>query len=589
MYRYLQNMEARMNNDQRDMLRRIWEPTVVVTPLGDSRRDICILPDGEIRSYGRLYGKNDEDKNVQTAYLSSVDGGISWTRHYAHGIMNACTYFPTPDLYITACDAHNNPVGEGNGLWVLRSKIGPDDPAPEIIKLSDGAYGDTFLPRQSAYSNRIWFTTQCTADYNTRVATFFFSDDWGKTWERRELPQVAPLPVEYPHKGPRWCIASGTEPNVVELSENNMMMLIRTPTDCFYKSHSYDGGNTWSTPEPSTFWGTNTTAFLLRLSDGRVLTFWNNTKPLPEADHRATLPPVDEKTAIGRYEDVFTNRDAAHAAISEDGGKTFLGYREILLNPVRNNTDFRYVGGVASSNDKSVHQFQAFELPFGKILVSAGQNEVSRRLVIFDVNWLYETSRREDFRMGLGQMTTHTYVRSISGCTVGRVGNGHCSWNRAPSAYLMPDPEGGYAEMLYICKRHDDRLWGDVGGAAWNFPASEVGRVSVELKLVEKTARITLTDRWYNPCDPYAAELSPFAIELDAEQIGSDFVRVDVDFDTLRGEATVSVNGAPISLIKMKGACTTGISYLLLQCATEGDSKGFYVRLLEKTETGKNN
>jgi len=582
MYSYIKNMEARMTDDQRDMLRRIWAPTVVATPLGDSRRDVCILPDGEIRSYGMLYRKHDEDASGQTAYLSSTDGGISWTRHYAHGKMNSCTYFPTPNLYITACDAYNNPVEEGDGLWVLRSKIGPDDPAPEIIKLSDAAYGDTFLPRQSAYGNRIWFTTQRSVDYNTRVATFFFSDDWGKTWQKRELPSVKPLPVEYPHKGPRWSIASGTEPYVTELSEREMIMIIRTPTDCFYKSYSHDGGDTWSTPEPSTFWGTNTTAFFLRLSDGRVITFWNNTKPLPEADHRATRPPVTEKTVIGRHEDVFTNRDAAHAAITEDGGKSFIGYREILLNPVRANTDFRYVGGVASSNDKSVHQFQAFELPFGKVLVSAGQNTVSRRLLIFDVNWLYETARSEDFLLGLSDITAHTYVKSISGCTVGTVGNGHCAWNRAPSAYLMPDPDGGYREMLYICKRHDDRLWGDIGGATWNFPASRVGRVTLSLRMVEKQARLTLTDRWYNPCDPYVGELSPFCIELDAAEIGTEPVRVDIDYDTLHAIACVSVNGVPHAECPMQGACETGISYVIMQCATDGDSKGFYVEKIEK-------
>jgi hypothetical protein len=226
MYRYIQNIEARMSADQRDMLRRIWAPTVVATPLGDSRRNVCVLPDGEIRSYGRLYAKNDEDTSAQNAYLSSTDGGLSWTKHYAHGKMNACTYFPTPAIYVTSCDCHNNNQGLGEGLWVMRSAIGPDDPDPEIIKVADGSYGDTFLPKQSDFSNRIWFTSQYTADYNTRLATFFYSDDWGKTWQRRELPPVKPLPVEYPHKGPRWSIASGTEPYVTELSEGEMLSLL---------------------------------------------------------------------------------------------------------------------------------------------------------------------------------------------------------------------------------------------------------------------------------------------------------------------------------------------------------------------------
>jgi hypothetical protein len=202
--------------------------------------------------------------------------------------------------------------------------------------------------------------------------------------------------------------------------------------------------------------------------------------------------------------------------------------------------------------------------------------------VIFDIDWLYESARSEDFLMGLGNMTVHTYVKSISGCTVGSVGNGHCAWNRAMSAYLMPDPDGGYGETLYISKRQDDRLYNDIGGAAWNFPASKKGRVTAMLKLLEKQARLTLTDRWYNTCDPYAAELSPFSVELDVAETGREFVTVEIDYDTEKGIARLLVNGEPLRDLKMKCPCSTGISYLVLQCATEGDSEGFYVRSMSK-------
>lgn len=53
--------------------------------------------------------------------------------------------------------------------------------------------------------------------------------------------------------------------------------------------------------------------------------------------------------------------------------------RELALNGVRNAADFRVKGGSKSSIDKSVHQFQALELSFGKILVSYGQNAIARR------------------------------------------------------------------------------------------------------------------------------------------------------------------------------------------------------------------
>ena len=94
MYSYLSSIAARLAPDQVDMLKRIYEPTVVATPLKDSRRDVCVLPDGEIRSYGRLYGNLMTGEPGVWAYLSSVDGGLSWQKRYAKGKMNACVYFP---------------------------------------------------------------------------------------------------------------------------------------------------------------------------------------------------------------------------------------------------------------------------------------------------------------------------------------------------------------------------------------------------------------------------------------------------------------------------------------------------------------
>jgi len=590
MMQYIKNLENSLTEDKKDLLKHIYEPTVVAVPLWDSRRDICILPDGEIRSYGELYAGHFSNESGQVAYLSSKDCGLSWSIHYSQGNMNACTYIEKGDIYLTVCDKYNNYNGIKTGLYVLRSKIGPDDPNPEMIQLSEDEYIDSFLPKQSQYTDRIWFTSQIqntknlpSSLLNSGNPVFFYSDDLGVTWAKREIPNPRCFEIEFPHKGNRWCIGSGTEPNVIEVSENHLLMIIRTPMDCFYKSESFDAGDTWSTPEPTDFYGTNTTAYLLKLSDGRIINFWNNTKPLAQPN----LGKLTNDTWLldGFTENAFTNRDAAHAAISEDGGKTFLGYREILLNPVRNNADFRYVGGVKHSLDKSVHQFQAYELPFNKILVSVGQNIVSRRLLIFDIDWLYETTRKEDFINGLGNVTTHTYLKSVSGCHYAEVGNGHCAWNRTYSAYPVPNPEGGFAEVLSVSKHGDPRLINDISGVAWNFPLSKKGRVTVKLKIAEKQARFILSDRWYNVCDPYIIRHAPFWFELDALDTGSGYAKVDIDFDTCNQMATVSVNDTFLLKVKMTGQCTVGVSYLIMQCACDGDSEGFYIQSFEKEDT----
>ena len=573
MNQYVNAIKNLLNEDSENALKAIYEPTVVGTPLADARRDVCVLPSGEIRAYQRHHSSFEETKI--TPYLSSTDGGVSWSKKYSHGVVNSCTYIDEAKVYLTVADKYSHNV---DGLWCLRSNVGPDDENPEWIKVSDDNFCDTFLPIKSAFTNRVWITTH---RFGTCTPAFFYSDDFGLTWNAGKIALNVEFEAVFPHKGLRWCKGSGSEPYAVELSENKMMMILRTPTDRFYQSFSTDGGESWSEAEPSFFYGTDTTPFLLRLNDGRVITFWNNTKPLPEANHKAQFPS-SPALVEGRCEDVFTNRDAAHAAISSDGGETWIGYREILLNEIRNCADFRYKGDPKTSNDKSVHQYQAFELPFNKVLVSVGQNFASRRFVIFDVDWLYEQSSKEEFARGLNKVSTHTYVKSLSGHTSHAGGVGHCAFNRTDGALLMPDPDGGRNETLLISKHHDSRLVSDIQGVVWNFPMSKKGTVKVQLKLVEKSIRFVLTDRWYNACDAFAAVQSPFWFEVDTDDIGCDTTELVIQYDVNQKQAIVSSNCEQLFKVNMTVDCPTGISYLLIQCATDGDSDGVYIKSMEK-------
>ena len=117
----------------------------------------------------------------------------------------------------------------------------------------------------------------------------------------------------------------------------------------------------------------------------------------------------------GKADDVFTNRDANHAAISEDDGRTWIGLREMGLNGIRNDADFRSKGANDDSLDKSIHQFEILELPYNKVMVVYGQHAYSRKIVIFDLDWLYETGRSEDFRLGSSSLSTQVYLKSIAG------------------------------------------------------------------------------------------------------------------------------------------------------------------------------
>lgn len=572
---YLSAFETVLNADVEEMLSHIYEPTVVATALADARRSMMLLPNGELREYGAVHPTKPHGRGGQKAYLRSLDCGISWTLHYDHGNMGACLYIPEENLYIKA-------VAKDAKTYIKRSTVGPDDPSPEEHVISDQFYFCEFLPVKCKQSNRIFFTAQRKREDGINLPVFLYSDDLGETFTAVELPAPPRHVPKFPHKGIRWSISNGSEPHAVELGDGKMMMLIRTSTDCFYQSFSEDYGESWSPMEPSPFFGTNTTPFLLRLSDGRILALWNNTQPLPEEDHEKQMPPLPEDIKNGYWEDVFTNRDAAHAAISEDGGKTWIGYREILLNPIRNAADFRYAGNKFDSWDKSVHQFQAIELPMGKILVAAGQNAESRRLLMFDLRWLYETERSENFIEGLKNVSTHVYLKSTAGSTMDICGNGHCSYNRMQGVVMMPDPDGGYRDMPLIEKRNDPRLLKETRGLVWNFPATKKGTVSIQIKIVEKTARITLSDRWFNPSDEYAGMLSPLSFTIGCDEIGSNFETLTLAYNSEIGTAALFHGAKKLRTLSFSACSTAGPSYLILQCAGEEESRGFYLASLSK-------
>ena len=215
-------------------------------------------------------------------------------------------------------------------------------------------------------------------------------------------------------------------------------MLMRTSQDFHYQAFSKDGGQTWGESEPSPFYGTITMPTLGRLADGRLLLFWCNTTPLPE-----------KEGTDGVWDDVFTNRDVTHVAVSDDDGKTWKGFRELYMDPMRNDTDYAVHGG---GIDRGVHQAQFVEVAPGKVLASIGQHPLHRAMMMFDVNWLYEKSRFNDFTDSLSQWSTFNYMNGIKG---------HCAYNRIQGCMLEPHPRKEGRQVLHLTYRPDASLVAD--------------------------------------------------------------------------------------------------------------------------------
>lgn len=489
-------------------------PLVVGVPPANAFRDLVRLPEGELRHYGSREGRR--------VYLCSRDLGFSWTeRPVSAAAMGAGVRSPWSGDWLTVIGygrqehvAWRTPGLSETGTYVLRAAA-LDAPCT-AVKISDLCLG---MPRQplALRHRQRWLVAAGLGPDQSPTGCYqpvvLRSDDDGRHWQQAVLPPAPPHEVKWPHRGVRWQNGA-IEPCVAELSDGRLYMLMRTSQDCHYQAFSEDGGETWTSPEPSRFFATLTLPTLFGLSDGRLLALWCNTTPLPEFDH-AAQPELNEGERTGQWEDVFTNRDAFHAAISADDGRTWRGFRELLLDERRNDADFRSSGGNADSLDKSVHQNQAVELPGGKVLVSVGQHEFCRRLLIFDPDWLLETGRTEDFRLGLGNWSVHQYLKSLAGNFRGSAG--HCAFNRLAGARLVPDPAGKPREVLHVARYPDPRLLSEPQGAVWNFPAGQRGEICLDLWLPKggEGARICLADRWFNPVDPVVAHFAQIVAELD--------------------------------------------------------------------------
>ncbi len=562
-------------------LKDIFSPKVVAVPPGNPHRSLCQMPDGEIRFYGSYALR---DKKVR-CYMSSVNYGLDWQTVLVENpnTLGPMVKSPYSGDWLSVLKTNNFNVQtfsaideQPEGVYSIRSNDGPGSDNFTLHKICDLEVLFIRQPIPLRCSER-WLCTGHLWHDGALCPIVLRSDDDGRSWQWSILETAPAHKISYPHKGLRWQQYS-CEPTVIEKNDGTLMLISRTSQDFHYVYYSSDLGENWTSPVASDFFhATTTMPTLLRMKDGRFVFFWCNTQPLCEVDHRKQIG-VDEDVCNGVWEDVFTNRDACHAAISDDNCQSWHGFREIGLNDIRDRADYRtYLS--SSTNDKSVHQFEAIELPQNKILLVYGQAASSRRMVIFDPEWLYEKGNYEDFSKGFEHLSTHVYVKSISGgAKPGLVG--HCAWNRTYGALLVPDPLGTYKEVLHLVNSTDHRLFNFLQGVTWNFPACRKGQASIKLYLPGAGLRVTLTDRWFNPCDEYVGELAQFSTIITNSILDGNTDWSEAVLAWNLDELTVDliINGKEIKSYKLTNSSAAGFSYLHLQTAkNSGDNLGCYI------------
>mgnify|MGYP000064789478 CR=1 FL=1 len=552
-------------------------PLVVAVPPSDAGRGLVRISKKEIRHYSGDRGKRN--------YLVSKDNGKTWEEGEANSdypINYGGIPKESPAIVrnpVTKEFMRVQPIrgfvfiskGGIDGKWGVVTKKGTldfgwkkaleKDPKGEAyLKLGGIMRTPTFVNK----NQRIIIPFHGSG---TSGNSFHLSDDGGMTWTKSKTTLRSPRhQADDIDKGQRWqnlCVES----TLVELKDSRLWAFFRTSQDQHYQSFSSDYGLTWTEAEPSRFYGQCTMQTIFRMRDGRLISSWTNSQSLPE-----------NKTAAGRWEDAFTNRDAHHLAISEDDGKTWFGFREIALDKHRNREDYAHYHG---SEDRGKHQSEIIQLSKNKILISLGQHSQYRRLKIIDLKYLYEKKRSNKFENGLEEWTVHSYIPQKKG---------HCSYNRKQGSFLTKD------KTLQI-RRLDDPSLVDAkkdvdyqnSGASWNFPNGKKGAVSLVFKMDKDNqgTQISLTDRLFNACDTTTKKRAMYSLKVQVgKRLGSVKLRANKEYRlTFRwngveegGKCHVLLDGKKVTTVKLIKPSPNGVSYVHLVSTATTEDQGLYLK-----------
>lgn len=246
----------------------------------NSEGDFITLKDGRILFvYSRYYGRSSSDHaTAKLASRESKDGGKTWSTEdkivvEKEGIMNVMSVsllrlqngqialfylrknsesdcIPMMRISTDEAQTWSEPVAcitDKKGYFVLNND--------RVIQLKNGRILMAVALHQTPEEGK-W--------HNNATLYSYYSDDNGKTWT---TSAAVPDPEQVVFQ----------EPGVVELTNGDIMMIIRAGAGVQYKSYSKDKGQTWSPGTATSIKSPLSPATIQRIpSTGDLLLAWNN-------------------------------------------------------------------------------------------------------------------------------------------------------------------------------------------------------------------------------------------------------------------------------------------------------------------------
>jgi predicted neuraminidase len=520
----------------------VFGPRIVGTP-GANEAVALRLPDGELRVY---YVRRPEGTEIRS--MGSRDNGRTWGDDRAEFAVPGTAYYGVQVIldrhgelqcvFHVLSKGDNGYRGRHYDLWHART-TGGRTAWTEATKFYDGYVGSLrgftrlksgrlLLSVSVAVPAREKPPADGELDHGWNDAVVFYSDDDGRSWQqgRDRL-----LVLQDPARGKTRYGA--VEPNVIELLDGRVWMLIRTKNGHVWESFSTDGGTTWPQPVPSRFIASDSPAGTLRLRDGRLVLLLNQCQRWDDP----------RSYAIG-------GRHVLHVAISDDDGRTWRGFREILRDDQ-----------LAERGDRGTAYPSAAETADGMVLVASGQGEGRKHLILLDPAWIAETGQSDDFAHGLNQWTHFEGTGPV----------------------LVEHPDAPGRKALAIARTDPAQP----AGAAWNFPMTRAGELSIRLRRpagAPNRATLALTDHYSVVADAKADENAVYALNLH-DVLPDDDRWHELNITWSPGApAAVTVNGNPAAPLPPIRTPVFGVNYLRLG---SGDPAGLIVDRVRTTATEK--